>query len=130
MMDVVLNLMVLMEMDRRVGASSTSARIPTRQMTSVRWFCCIFLLCNICFVSLWLLAAKTMPDVLHSLKSRYLELRATAYDQMTPIKKAYEPAFAAQMNTKYTAALKKYQGFQGPFWGTTDDEAINDYEPK
>ena len=102
--------------------------------------------------------AKTMPDILHSLKARYLELRATgpsffalfceffvsfvssfgefcefvwtAYDQMTPIKKAYEPAFAAQMNTKYTAALKKYQGFQGPFWGTTDDEAINDYEPK
>ena len=121
--------------------------------------------------------AKTMPDILHSLKARYLELRATgpsffalfceffvsfvssfgefcefvwtAYDQMTPIKKAYEPAFAAQvplsfslsvcqyepafaaqMNTLYTAALKKYQGFQGPFWGTTDDEAINDYDPK
>ena len=71
-----------------------------------------------------------MPDILHSLKARYLELRATAYDQRKPIAKAYEPAFAMQMNTLYTAALKKYKGFQGPFWGTTDDESINDYEAK
>lgn len=61
--------------------------------------------------------AAEMPDVLHSLKARYLKLRATAYDQQKPIAKSREPAFAAEINDKYIAALTKYGGFQGPFWG-------------
>ena len=64
--------------------------------------------------------AASMPDVLHSLKSRYLELRATAYDQRAPIAKSNEPAFKAQMNALYSAALKRYGGFQGPFWGAAE----------
>ena len=66
--------------------------------------------------------AKTMPDVLHSLKTRYLELRKTAYDQVTPIAKAYTQPFMTQMNERYSAALKRYGGFQGPFWGLDDEE--------
>ena len=66
--------------------------------------------------------AKTMPDVLHSLKTRYLELRKTAYDQVTPIAKAYTQPFMTQMNERYSAALKRYGGFQGPFWGLDEEE--------
>ena len=66
--------------------------------------------------------AASMPDVLHSLKSRYLELRATAYDQRAPIAKSNEPAFKAQMNALYSAALKRYGGFQGPFWGAVEGQ--------
>ena len=64
--------------------------------------------------------ALKLPDVLHSLKSRYLELRKTAYDQVTPILKAYDPANIKAMNALYSAALKRYRGFQGPFWGLDD----------
>jgi hypothetical protein len=66
--------------------------------------------------------ATKLPDVLHSLKARYLELRATAYDQITPIRNAYKPENVKAMNALYTAALKKYGGFQGPFWGLDDDD--------
>ena len=84
------------------------------------------------------LAAK-MPDVLHSLKTRYLELRATAYDQVTPMCKAGVPSpdhpagtarpcpaqtpFTHEVGTKYIAAVRRYRGFQGPFWGEGAEEA-------
>ena len=61
--------------------------------------------------------ASELPDVLHSLKTRYLELRATAYDQLTPIRKSREPAFRQAMDALYSSALRAYGGFQGPFWG-------------
>ena len=84
------------------------------------------------------LAAK-MPDVLHSLKQRYLELRATAYDQVTPMCKAGVPSpdhqagtarpcpaqtpFTNEVGAKYIAAVRRYRGFQGPFWGEGAEEA-------
>ena len=30
--------------------------------------------------------------------------------------------FMTQMNERYSAALKRYGGFQGPFWGLDDEE--------
>ena len=60
--------------------------------------------------------AAEMPELLHSLKARYLVLRATAYDQRKPMAKSIEPVFKLEMDQKYEAALKRNGGFQGPFW--------------
>ena len=79
--------------------------------------------------------ALELPDVLHSLKARYLELRATAYDQVTPMCKAgigvsspghpsktdppcpKDTPFITEVSSKYVDAVRNYRGFQGPFWG-------------
>jgi hypothetical protein len=42
-------------------------------------------------------------------------------EQVAPIKRSREPAFAAEVDGMYVAAVRRYGGFQGPFWGGRGD---------